>query len=587
MKIRKLLKQIHYLVGNDKKEVLTLIVLFFSSSLLDVVGIGLIAPYILIISNPDLFIGSDLFILFVDFCGPLDINVIVVVISIFLMAIFFFKSVSGILINRKILNFCYAKGSQIRSRLMFAYQHIPYVNYIQKNSSEYMHSMNLAGNFSQTTLVALMVLVGELIISLMILLFLAWSNWQVLILLLLLLGGGGYIYIALFSSRLSEYGRLFNFHSTAMIKGMQEGLDGFKELKVIGNEIFFHKIVDSNSRAAAEAGIMVSVISTAPRYVLEFIIIFFIVLLVLAFVWLDLSFQLLLPILGMYGVASLRLAPSANKIMASISQLRYGHDSVDILYQELKSENDIVSKSLLSSKESNFQSITLNKVIFSYPNTKILSLNKISLKINKGEAIGFIGKSGSGKSTLIDILLGLLEPTNGEILYNDILMSDNSLIWKSQVAYLPQNLFLVDDTLRKNIAIGVEDCDINDDKILESIEKASLLKFVKNLQFGVDTVLGEKGISLSGGQRQRVALARAFYSDRSVLIMDEATSSLDSETEREVIKEIWRLKEENTIIVISHRLTTLSGCDRIYTIDEGKIISESDYKSLFKGDYYA
>jgi ABC-type bacteriocin/lantibiotic exporter with double-glycine peptidase domain len=207
-------------------------------------------------------------------------------------------------------------------------------------------------------------------------------------------------------------------------------------------------------------------------------------------------------------------------------------------------------------------------------------LNDISLSINAGDSIGFIGESGSGKSTLIDLLLGFLEPDKGTLLFNGGLLSDNIDIWRENVAYLPQQIFLTDNTMRSNIALGIDSHKIDDRKIMRALDKSQLSNFVQTLPDGLNTMLGEKGVRLSGGQKQRIALARAFYHDRNVLVMDESTSALDDETESEIVEEIRQLKGIKTVIVIAHRLTTLKYCDQIYRLDNGKIVEHGSYDSV-------
>jgi len=225
-----------------------------------------------------------------------------------------------------------------------------------------------------------------------------------------------------------------------------------------------------------------------------------------------------------------------------------------------------------------FRELVLNNISFYYENPSLKSLKNISLKISSGESIGFIGKSGAGKTTLIDVLLGLLKPQSGSITYNEVSLENSLDTWLSNVAYLPQQTFLIDDTLQRNIALGVNDKDIDNERLKSSILQSNLYDFVSQLPNGLQTVIGDSGIRLSGGQRQRIALARAFYHNRNVLVMDESTSALDPETEKEIVKEIKFLKGKKTTIVITHKLTTLRNCDRIYQLKDGQIFNVGTYK---------
>jgi len=276
--------------------------------------------------------------------------------------------------------------------------------------------------------------------------------------------------------------------------------------------------------------------------------------------------------------------PAVNILSSSLMQLRFSRDSISRLYQDVKNVQDITTaKDVRVEKKEIFESFSISNISFRYPNAKNDVLNQLSIDIHPGESIGFIGSSGSGKTTLIDVLLGLLKLKNGEIRYNGKLLDESLGSWRAHVAYLPQQTFLIDSPLRNNIALGIEDTKIDEELLKRSIKKARLSELVNQLPRGVDTILGERGIRISGGQRQRVALARAFYYERDVLVMDEATSALDNDTEREIVEEIQLLKGKNTIIVVAHRLTTVQYCDRIYRLENGRIVSSGKPQEMLKG----
>ena len=227
-----------------------------------------------------------------------------------------------------------------------------------------------------------------------------------------------------------------------------------------------------------------------------------------------------------------------------------------------------------------FQQIKLNDISFSYSNSPNKILEEISLQINLGDCIGIIGPSGSGKTTLVDLLLGLLSFQEGSIEYNGQLLDSKLEDWQSKVAYLPQEVFIMDETFRSNVALETDETNIDDLKVIKSIKKARLKDFLDQLPQGLNTTLGERGMRLSGGQRQRVALARAFYHEREVLVLDEATSSLDTETEKEIVDEIRHLKGKATMLVVAHRLSTLQYCDRIYELKEGRLIKSGSPEEM-------
>jgi ATP-binding cassette, subfamily B, bacterial PglK len=307
----------------------------------------------------------------------------------------------------------------------------------------------------------------------------------------------------------------------------------------------------------------------------------FVVSLVIGSILIGHDLNTLIPTLGVFGIASLRLMPSANLISTGLMKMRFSRHSISRLSADLQEleHQELYRKTHSTTKKSknDFQDFIISEAHFNYQNTKFPALRNISLKISAGESIGLIGPSGSGKTTLVDLLLGLLEPQEGDLYYNGKRLNDSLTEWRSQIAYLPQEVFLIDDTLRQNVALGVEDKKIDDLQVVQALEQARLMDHVNQLPKGVNTLLGERGVRFSGGQRQRVAIARAFYHQRSVLIMDEATSALDNYTEQEIVEEIKHFKGKKTMIVVAHRLTTVQHCDRIYKLQNGQIVDSGDY----------
>jgi len=283
----------------------------------------------------------------------------------------------------------------------------------------------------------------------------------------------------------------------------------------------------------------------------------------------------------MFSVAAIRLFPSVNQIVSGISHIRFGRPAVSLLYEDIKRSENIIEEPLRNMKNApEFESIEVNDISFTYPTRDYKVISDLSFIISKGDSVGIIGPSGSGKTTLLDILLGLIEVDAGSILYNGKDLSEHLEEWKSHVAYIPQNVFIIDDNIVRNVALGVSDELVDLARLNNAIDQSKLRELVEQMPEGINTMLGESGIQLSGGQRQRIALARAFYHNRDVLVMDEATSSLDDETEKEIVNEISNLKGEKTLIVIAHRLSTVKHCDHIYRIEKGVIIDQGDYSSV-------
>jgi len=571
----KYLSEVFYLLDNKQHRKLPMLIVFFLGlSILDLVGIGLIGPYVSLVldsSEIDGILGR-----LVEALGlPSERESLLISLGLMLVSVFFIKMILAIWINWKIIHFSQQQQLYLRSFLMHAYQSLPYNEYLLRNSSEYVFSiLELSGRVQACTL-SLLRIISNGFVLLMIIGLLAFQNILALSLLIGMFGVAIFSYDRIFRQKVQVLGKKANSSFTLMGQGVNEGIEGLKEIRILGGEKYFFQIVLNAARNLAYYQTQGQVISSAPRFLLELLLITFITILVIGSLYIGHDLQALVPTLAIFGVASLRILPILNQFSTGLASLRYDRDSVSRLYKEMikfqKTSNN-VSNQVNVLKKQPFHNLVLDRVSFRYPNTTYDSLKHISLKISAGESIGLIGPTGSGKTTLVDLLLGLLTPNEGEVSYNERPMSNSLASWRSNVAYIPQQVFLIDNTLRCNVALGQNIDEIDDSKVYEALKKASLLKFVDQLQQGINTVIGERGMRLSGGQRQRVALARAFYHGCNVLVMDEATSALDNETESVIVDEIKQLKGEKTMIVIAHRLTTVQHCDRIYILNDGKII---------------
>lgn len=576
------IREVLYLLGDNRRKIPWMLFLFLASSVLDLAGISLIAPYVAILVSPETFTQSNFYPFFVSLGMVTEQEELLTTLGLLLLSVFVFKAVAAILINLIIVRFCYKQGIHLRLLLMTSYQNLPYIHYLHRNSSEFVHNIALAGKFSESILQSILRLISDGLVALVILVLLALNNPIALGLLVLLLGSLIFIYDQIFRPNIGRYGRQSNEYSTQMVKSIHEGIEGLKEIRILGKEKHFQRMLHEGAKGYASVSTKSAMITTSPRYLLEFLLVAFVVFTVFISIMLGEDLKSLLPTLGMFGIASLRLVPAANQILSGITKIRFGRNSVALLYSDLQYLEQQVNldNETIRTNVSAFQLLSLYNVSFSYPSTQQQALNDVSLEINKGDAIGLTGPSGSGKTTFVDILLGLMKPQSGEINFNGQPLSNNLSEWRSQVAYLPQQVFLIDSSLRNNVALGLDEHEIDDEKVEEALRQARLSDLVKQLPQGFDTMLGERGIRLSGGQRQRVALARAFYHDRNVLVMDESTSSLDNETEREIVEEIKRLKGNKTLIIIAHRLTTLQHCNRIYQLERGGLVKQGSYEDV-------
>ena len=570
------INKILYLLSDRRKKIPFLLLLFLFSSFFDLIGISLVAPYVTLFLMPESLLESKFYILVSNFFEITSVNDLLIIIGLLMVVVFLLKTLFVIYINRIIIKFSFQESVNLRAFLMKAYQNLSYEKYLEKNSSQYVYNIQaLAWTFSGSILQSFLRVISDSIVCIAIFLLLFIANPLALLMLLFLIIIFAVCYDFFYKKKLHMYGIQTNANLKNMIQSLNEGMHGLKEIRILGIEKFFFKKVKYHAQEFSNASIETYIINLMPRYIFEFIAVTFVVLLVSIVIFLDNDPTVLIATLSMFGIAAIRLIPSTTQIIAGITAMRFGKDSLDILYEDLKKLDDvrdgIFNDKKKDANKEEFKKLTLKNVSFTYSKMKLPAINEIDLEIKKGNSIGIIGASGAGKSTLIDIILGLLKPCHGEILLNDNKIEKNISEWRSKVAYLPQQVFLTDDTITNNIALGEDQNNINIVKVKESLKKARLTDFIANLPLGLDTKLGENGMRLSGGQRQRISLARAFYYNREFLILDEATSSIDIETEKKIVEEINFLKGKTTMIVIAHRLSTVENCDYVYEVKEGNI----------------
>ena len=585
--MKRYLNEVWYLVGNDKRKLPVILMMFLIQTQLELLGIGLIAPYISLVIDFENTVESLRFV--IDFFGLSSSRIdLLIYMGCLLIAIFCLKIFVGYFVNLKIINFVQDKRVDLCQKLMNRYQSLPYAEYTSRNSSEYIHRITtLTYSYSNEVLAPLMKLLSDGVAALAIVMFLAFYNLYALLLLLSLLITIMGCYDLATKRQAKENGILRNRHATSMLQYINEGIAGLKEIRILGKEKYFYEKVLRSAREFALTAKAAQLLAVLPKYLLELVLIVFVVGVVISGTAMENGSTFLISTLGVFGVASMRLLPIANLASSSLVSIRYARNSVSLLFgdcQNGKVDDDIGLESKMDKLEP-FSKLSLSDVNYKYPGSNALSLKAVNFDVHVGEAIGIIGHSGSGKTTLIDLILGLVPPLSGHLRVNSVdLFKDCALkSWRNQIAYLPQQVFLTDATLRQNVALGINDDEIDDGKVWASLRQASLGKVVKMLPDGIDTKMGERGVRLSGGQAQRVALARAFYHGRSILVMDESTSSLDNETEKEIIQEIHNLKGKVTMLVIAHRLTTLQDCDRIYELRDGEIINSGTYAEVVKG----
>ena len=550
-------------------------------AVLDLVGIGMLGPYISLAMDETKINNIGIFIYIHEVLGvrvsPLSF------IGITMIFIFGVRAFLAILINKKILSFCRDVQVSLRSNMMSAYQNMSYEKFTSNDSADAITNTTiLTMYFTNNVLYSTLKATAEVLLALFIFSFLLFVNGLLVLILSLGLGLLVFAYSNFFKSRMTSYGKKINLANSNVVQAVKQALEGVKEVRVLGKENFFHKRLALNAQIYANLHAKSMLINTGSKYFIEFaVMVFFVGSIAGSDMLVSSDSAVVFGTLGMFAFAAIRLLPGVNILSSAVLQLRSQKNTVDRLYETIKQLDlditvdrpSLTGENIKRAENISFESIRLSNIRYAYPTSKGNILSNVNIEIHQGESVGIIGSSGSGKTTLIDIFLGLLVPQSGEILLNGELLSEVMQDWRCMTAYIPQESLMINESLSANIQLAeVSDSSSQNDLLTASIRQAQLAQVVQNLPEGLQTNIGESGIRLSGGQRQRVSLARAIFHSRDVLVFDEATSALDSATEAEVVNEIKKMKGSKTMIIIAHRTDTLRFCDRIYKLENGSIV---------------
>lgn len=570
---------------------------FVLISLLDVFGIGIVGPFIALASNPSIIQSTLWLSRIYNWIGFVNINRFTAIIGILIIIIFCTKSFISWYVQSHIFKFSYIQREKLIAKLMHAYLEAPYTIHINKNSAQIIQNvLNLTSIFSDRILSTLLTSTSNLvsILAISILLCLV-SPFAVLSLFFLIIPT--FFLLSSFKSRVKQWGKELHEAEQGVIRNVNHALGGFKETRVIGCGPFFEQETIKQAHRFAEAAIQFYAFQLSPRFIIEALLIIFVIGFTSTSLLLNQNIQQLTSTLGVFALASIRLIPAFTGLVNGINTIRNGSYAFNQLYLDLKELEDTktanVPEQLHSSMttQSSIQNlaervhpfvkdIVLDAVTYHYPTATSDALSQLSITIPKGQSIALIGRSGAGKTTLVDVLLGLLVPQKGDIRVDGISIYENLRSWQNMIGYIPQSIFLIDDTVERNIAFGVPDHLIDPGRLEKAIRAAQLAEVVENLPEGIRTRVGERGVMLSGGQRQRVGIARALYHEREILVLDEATSALDNETENLVTEAIKSLSGTKTMIIIAHRLTTVEHCDRIYLMEKGQVMQSGSYQEV-------
>ena len=556
-------------IGVKKSYVTFLIFLMLISSLLDILSLGLVVPYISTIFDINEMNTNFYFIDLKNYRS----DQIIFYLTIVLILLFFFKTLLSIFTRWLISLFAYKQFAILQTKLMAAYQKMNYQEYIQRSSSEYIRNIRELCGECMTNIDSSLRVLSEFIIFIAIIIFLGLINFQILLFLVLATLPIFLIYEKVLKPININLGKIKITSLKQIYKSIDSGVKGLKEIRVLAKQNFFLNKISYYANKVYKTQKIAVLISDSPRYVFEFFIISSSLIVFFFLTKKSSDFTAYLPSLGVFLLATLRLLPTLASITSNLSRIGYGQFAVQKVYDDLakyshSSENYFKQDKIL---EKNFLSLEMKNVSFNYKNSKLEVFNNINFSLVKNDCIGIVGESGSGKTTFIDMLLGLLQPSKGEIYLNNTRQENFSSSVIDKIAYLPQEPIILDEKIKTNISLETNEKLIDQNKIEEALERSNLKKVIANLSDKENTIIGDGGVRLSGGQNKRLALARSFYHGKNIVIMDEATSSLDIKTENYIAEQIKELKGKLTIIIISHQNNILKYCDKIYKIENKKI----------------
>ena len=581
-----LFKKINYIFDKkQKKELFLLGVLILIGGVFETLGVSMMVPVVSTILVPEklhAFISKrDILQNIVDILGLDNDMKIAAALLILMIVLFVVKNSYLLFLIRKQNTFvCRARNDMI-SRVMREFLNRPYEDYLGADIPTVFRITDSDIPRLFSLILALLSLCTELVVSLFLGIVLIFVNWQMTVLMLVVLLVMTLISVKLLKPRLNDIGRQNQETQSRIAKWRLQAIYGLKDVKVLNRQDFFIRNYYESGKVGADIARDYAVLNSVPRLMIETVFMAAVMLFILIFILRGGDVTLLIPQLTAFGVAAMRIMPSANRINTYITEIAYEQYSLDFVYENLteamKTDKEMravraeIAGPALNLKDK----IELRDITFAYPDGEKNIFTKANMVVPKGKSVGIMGSSGAGKSTVVDILLGLLHVKSGEILCDGSNIFSNYESWLSQIGYIPQSIYLVDESIRENIAFGIDADQIDDNRIWEVMEEAQLADFVRTLPEGLDTKIGDRGVRLSGGQRQRIGIARALYHNPEILVFDEATSALDNETEAAVMEAINGFHGKKTMVIIAHRLNTIANCDIIYEVRDEKIYETS------------
>jgi ATP-binding cassette subfamily C protein len=572
----------------EKVHFLGVMVIVLFSALLQTLSVALMLPFINLVMDSSVLKQSTLLNYLFIHLNFSNIYSFTVFLGVVLIIVIFFSNFFTILSTWLKVNFIWQKNHNLSSALLKKYLSLPYVYFLNKNSADL--KKNILSEVQQLTghlFMPLLSLITSIITSLTILLLLFFVDFKVTIIAaFLFIFSYGIIFFYLKKS-LEERGEKRIAENTGRFVSAGEALEGIKDIKVLGREKYFFEEFFNHSMSFSKLQAWSVIVTNIPRYFMEIVAFGGVVILMLVSISLGEDGKEIIPLVGFFVFAGYRLIPALQEIFYSFTNFQFNKAVLDKIYNDIYGDiaEDHFDNKELPKPLPLEEKISFNNVSFSYQKDKSI-LKNVSFQVNKNTSVGIVGPTGGGKTTLMDLILGLLTPTQGAVMVDGIeVKKENVRNWQRNIGYVPQQVYLSDNTIARNIAFGIPDEQIDMKRIEEVAKIANIDDFIKeDLSSGYDTLTGERGVRLSGGQKQRIGIARALYHNPDILVLDEATSSLDGTTEKAVLEALDNVAKMKTIIIVAHRFKTVEHCDILYVLDKGEIVAQGNYKDLLKSN---
>ena len=583
MGIIQTIKKVNFLL--DRKMKLKLLLIFLAiliGAFFELVGIAIVLPIVELAMN-DVNVESNIFARAISIIfGVTDKDIILIILIFITVIIYIVKAVYLVALSAIQYKFSMNIKRTISVRLLESCLAHPYEFFLNSNTADLLRTITSDTNDFYQVVINVLMIVTNGFTAIAVCIYLLITNVVItLVIALALLFCAGVIFLVL-NKKYRKYGVINHDYIAILNKALLQALNGVKEIKIIGNEKHFISKYNDNFKKQAGYNTKFQVYSSIPKQMIEVVCIAGILLYMAYNIMFTGNYSRLMTQIAVFCVGAYKLLPSVNAIMAYTSTVLFNKASIDCIYDNIVEANKYLSTHTVNNadnvtkKKIDFNDVfSGNDLTFKYRNSDKYILKDVDIRISKGESVGFIGVSGGGKTTLADIMIGLLIPEKGKVTIDGIDINEYKGNIGGLIGYIPQQIYLTDDSIKNNVAFGIDEKEIDENKVWQALKKAKLDDFVASLPGGVDTEVGERGTRLSGGQRQRIGIARALYRDPDILVLDEATSALDNETEKEVMNAINGLKGSKTIIMIAHRLSTIKNCDTVYEVKNGVVVKRN------------